>query len=69
MRVKYEERSANGPDFRTFKYVFYEEGRVEAAMRTSERREMSEKVSVSETGMPYAESGESNFKMTGGLIR
>ena len=32
--------------------------RVEAAMRTCERDEMSEKVSVCETGMPYAEFGE-----------
>ena len=38
-------------------------------MRTSERHEMSEKVSVSETGMPYAKSGESNFEVTGELIR
>jgi len=29
-------------------YVFYGKGRVEAAMRKSERHEMSEKVSVSE---------------------
>jgi len=49
--------------------VFYGEGRVEAAMRTYERHEMSKKESVCETGMPYAESGESNFKVTGGLIR
>jgi len=38
-------------------------------MRTCERYEMSEKVSVCQTGMPYAESGESNFVVTGGLIR
>ena len=44
--------------------MFYEEGRVEAAMRTSERHEMSEKLSVSETGMPYVKSGESNFEVT-----
>jgi len=30
---------------------------------------MSERVSVCETGMPYAESGEGNFEVTGGLIR
>ena len=47
-----------GREFRTFKYVFYREGRVEAAMRTCERHDMSEKVSVCETGTPYAESGE-----------
>ena len=29
---------------------------------------MSEKVSVCETGMLNAESGESNFEVTGGLI-
>ena len=44
-------------------------GEVEAAMSTCERHEMSEKVSVCETGMSYAESGESNFEVTGGLIR
>ena len=49
--------------------MFYGEGRIEAAVRTCERHEMSEKVSVCETGMPYAESGESNFEETGGLIR
>jgi len=49
--------------------MFYGEGRVEAAMRTCERHEMSEKVSVCETGMPNGESGESNFEVTGGLIR
>ena len=38
-------------------------------MRASKRHEMSEKVNVSETGMPYAKSGESNFEVTGGLIR
>ena len=42
--MKYEQRSADGREFRTFKYVFYGEGRVEAAMRTCERHEMSEKV-------------------------
>jgi len=36
-------------------------------MRTSERHQMSERVSVSETGIPCAESGESNFEVTGGL--
>ena len=49
--------------------MFYGEGRVEAAMKTRERHETSEKVSVCETDIPYAESGESNFKVTGGLIR
>jgi len=49
--------------------VFYGEGRVEAAMRTRGRHEMNEKVSVRETGIPYAESGESDFDVTGGLIR
>ena len=49
--------------------MFFGEGRVEVAMRTCERHEMSEKVSACETDMPYAESGESNFEMTGGLIR
>jgi len=44
--------------------VFYGEGRVEAAMRTRERHEMSEKVSAGET-MSYAESDESNFEVTG----
>jgi len=69
--VRYEERSVDSREFRTFKYSyeFYGEGRVEAAKRTSESHEMSEKVSVSETGMPYTKSGESNFEMTGGLIR
>jgi len=38
-------------------------------MRTCERHEMSEKVSVCETGMPYAESSEPYFEVTGGLIR
>ena len=66
---RYEERSVDGREFRTFKYVFYGEGRVEAVMRTCERHEMSKKVSVCETGMPYAESGESNFEVTRGLIR
>jgi len=47
--------------------VFYGEGKVEAAMRTRERHEMSEKVSVGETGMSYAESDESNFEVTGEL--
>jgi len=67
--VRYEERSADGRDFRTFKYVFYGEERVEAVMRTGQRHETSEKVSVSETGMSYAKSGESNFEVTEGLIR
>jgi len=49
--------------------VFYGKGRVEATMRTRERREMSELVSVWETDMPYAESGEINFEVTGRLIR
>jgi len=49
--------------------VFYGEERIEAAMRTCERHEMSEKVSVCEMGIPYAESGESNFEVTRGLIR
>ena len=49
--------------------MFHGEGRVEIAMRTCERHEMSEKVSVCETGMSYAESGEGNFEETGGLIR
>jgi len=49
--------------------VFYGEGRVEAAMRTCERHEMSAKVSMCETDMPYAESGESNSGKTGGLNR
>ena len=40
--------------------MFYGEGRVEAAMRTCERLEMSEKVSVCETGMPYAEWWENS---------
>ena len=44
--VRYEERSADGREFRTFRYVFYGEGRVEAAMRTCKRHEMSEEVSV-----------------------
>jgi len=39
-------------EFRTLKYGFY--GRVEAAMRTCERHEMSEKMSVCETSMPSA---------------
>ena len=69
MGVRYEERSADDREFGTFKFVFYGEGRVEAAMRTSERHEMSEKVSVCETGMPCAESSESNFEVTGRLIR
>jgi len=51
--VRYEERCADGREFRTFKYVFYGEGRVEAAVNTGKRHEISEKVSVSETGMPY----------------
>jgi len=38
-------------------------------MRTFERHEMSEKVSVCETGIHYAESSESDFEVTGGLIR
>ena len=38
-------------------------------MRTCDRHEMSEKMSVCEMGMPYAESVESNFEVTGGLIR
>jgi len=59
----------DGREFRTLKYVFYGKGSVEAAMRTCERHEMSEKVSVCETSMPYAESGESNFEVTGALIR
>jgi len=59
----------DGREFRTFEYMFYGEGRVEAAMRTSEWHEMSEKVSVCETGMPYAKSSESNFEVAGGLIR
>ena len=46
MGVRYEYRSADGRELRTFKYVLYREGRVEAAMRTCERHEMSEKVSV-----------------------
>jgi len=66
--LRYEKRSADGREFRTLKYMFYGERRVEDAMRTCERREMSEKVSVCETGMPYAESGESNFEVTKGLI-
>ena len=45
--------------------MFYGDGRVKAAMRTCETHEMS----VCETGLPYAESGESNFEVTGGLIR
>jgi len=49
--------------------VFYGEGRVEVAMRTCERHEMSEKVSVRGTGMPFAESGKSDFEVTGGMIR
>ena len=49
--------------------MFYGAGRVEAAMRKRERHDMSEKVSVCETGMAYAESGESNFEVTRGLIR
>ena len=69
MVVRYEQRSADGQVSRTFKYVFYGEWRVEPAMRTSERHEMSEKVSMSETGMPYAKSGANNFEVTGGLIR
>ena len=50
-------------------HMFYGEGSIEAAMRTSERHEMSEKVNVCEMGMPYAESGKSNFEVMGGLIR
>jgi len=69
MGVRYEARSANGREFRRFKYVFYGKARVEAAMRTSEKHEMNEKVSVSEMGTPDAKSGESNFEETGGLIR
>jgi len=42
---------------------FYGEWRVEAAMRTSEGHEMSQKVSVCETGMPFAKSSESNFEV------
>jgi len=61
--VRYEERSADGREFRTFKYMFYGERRVEAAMRTSERHEMSEKVSVRETSMFYTKSDESNFEV------
>jgi len=49
--------------------VFYGEGRVEAAMRTCKRHEMSEMVSVCQMGMPYAKSGESNFYVMGGLIK
>ena len=51
--------------------MFYGEGRVEVAMRTIERNEMSEKVSVSvsEADMPYAKPDGSNFEVTGGLIR
>jgi len=41
--------------------MFYGEGRVEAVVRTCERHERSEKVSVCETGMPYVGSGENNF--------
>jgi len=48
--------------------VFYGKGRVEAAVRTSERHEMSEKVSVNNSKL-YAKSGESIFEVTGGLIR
>ena len=59
----------NGREFRTFKYMFYGEGRVQVAMRTSEGHEMSEKVSVCETVMPYAKSSESDFEVAGGLIR
>jgi len=61
--------SADGWEFKTFKYVFYREGRVVVAMRTSEGHEMSEKVSVCETGMPYVKSSESNFEVAGRLIR
>ena len=49
MGVRYEARSADGREFRRFKYVFYGKARVEAAMRTSEKHEMNEKVSVSGT--------------------
>jgi len=38
-------------------------------MRTRERHEMSEKVSMCETGMLYAKSSESSFEVAGGLIR
>jgi len=53
VEVRHEYRSAHGREFRTIKDVFYGEGRVEAVMRTSERHEMSEKVSVSETSISY----------------
>ena len=41
MGVRYEERSADGREFRNLNMC---EGKVEAGMRTSERHESSEKI-------------------------
>jgi len=46
--------------------VFHGEERIWVAVRTGERHEVSEKVSMRKAGMPNPESSDGDFVATGG---
>jgi len=69
VRMGDEEGGKNCGEFGAFKYMFYGEGKIETTIRAGEGHEISEEVSVNETGMSCMKPGKSNFKVLRGLVR